>query len=221
MVVNCEHVWSEVSNYLDDAVTPELRAAMEEHLRGCKHCAAVMAGTRNVIQLYGDHRLLEMPDGFSERMEQRLKTRLKTGLKTRLSGPVEPMLGQKRRTPASEINPVWTRRGFLGWIGAAAATVLLAGIFEMNKSSNSSQTSLQSQHAQPATGVPPDMVVVVATAGKIFHRPGCKFIFDKNNDKDNTKTMTAREAMRAGFTPCIRCMKQYLIQGVASPSPSV
>ncbi len=206
MVVNCEHVWSEISNYLDDEVTPELRAAMEEHLLGCTHCAAVMAGTRNVIQLYGDQRLLEMPGGFSERMEQRLKTRL--------SGPMEPMLVQKHKAPASEINPVWTRRGFLGWMGAAAATVLLAGIFEMNKSSNSTQTSLRSQHAQPATGIPPDMAVVVSMAGKIFHRPGCKFIFEKDNDndKDNTKTLTAREAMRAGFTPCIRCMKQYLIR---------
>jgi anti-sigma factor RsiW len=209
MVVNCEHVWSEVSNYLDDEVTPELRAAMEEHLRTCKHCAAVMAGTSNVIQLYGDQRLLEMPDGFSERLEQRLKTRL--------SGPTEPMLVQQRRTPASEINLAWTRRGFLGWIGAAAATVLLAGIFEMNKSSNSRQTSLLSEHAQPATGVPPDMAVVVSTAGKIFHRPGCTFILDK----DKTQTMTAREAIRAGFTPCIRCMKKYLIQGVAPPSESV
>ena len=208
MVVNCEHVWSEVSNYLDDEVAPELRAAMEEHLRGCKHCTAVMDGTRNVLQLYGDQRLLEVPGGFSERMEQRLKSGL--------SGPMEPMLVQKRKTPASEINPVWTRRGFLGWIGAAAATVLLAGIFEMNKSSNSRQTSLQSEHAQPATGVPPDMAVVVSIAGKIFHRPGCKFILDK----DNTQTMTASEAMRAGFTPCIRCMKQYLIQGVAPPSES-
>ncbi len=200
MVVNCEHVWSEVSNYLDDEVTPELRAAMEEHLRGCKHCSAVIAGTRNVIQLYGDQRLLEVPGGFSERMEQRLKTRL--------SVPMEPMLAHKRKTPASEINLAWTRRGFLGWIGAAAATVLLAGIFEMNKSSNSTQTSLRSQHAQPATGVPPDMVVVVSTAGKIFHRPGCKFILDH----DNTQTMPASEALRAGFTPCIRCMKKYLIR---------
>ena len=206
--MNCEHVWSEASNYLDGEVTPELRAAMEEHLRGCKHCTAVMDGTRNVLRLYGNQRLLEVPAGFSERLEQRLKTGL--------SGPMQPMLAQKRKLPASEIDPAWTRRGFLGWIGAAAATVLLAGIFEMNKASNSSQTSVRSQHAQPAADVPPDMLVVVSTEGKIFHRPGCKFILDK----ENTKTLTASEAMRAGFTPCIRCMKQYLTLGVAPPSES-
>ena len=31
MVVNCEHVWREVSNYLDGEVAPDLRAAMDEH----------------------------------------------------------------------------------------------------------------------------------------------------------------------------------------------
>ena len=28
MVVNCEHVWSEISNYVDGEVDPALRAAM-------------------------------------------------------------------------------------------------------------------------------------------------------------------------------------------------
>ena len=31
MVVSCEQVWQEISNYLDGDVSPELRAAMEEH----------------------------------------------------------------------------------------------------------------------------------------------------------------------------------------------
>ena len=46
MVVNCEEVWREVSNYLDGDVDPTLRVAIEEHVRGCKHCTAVVHGTR-------------------------------------------------------------------------------------------------------------------------------------------------------------------------------
>ena len=61
MVVNCEEVWREISNYLDGGIEPDLRLAIEEHIRGCRHCAAVLDGTRNVVQLYGDERMLEVP----------------------------------------------------------------------------------------------------------------------------------------------------------------
>ncbi len=214
LVVNCEHVWSEVSNYLDGDVGPELRAAIEEHLRDCRHCTAVVDGARNVIQLYGDERLLEVPSGFSQRMEQRLNASLPGSVQPK---SVQPSSVEKRNAPNSAPNMAWTRRGFLGWASAAAAAVLLAGIFEISKSSNSSQVALRSQHAQPGAGVPPDMIVVVSVGGKIFHRPGCEFILDK----DHTETLTARNAVREGFSPCIRCMKRYLIQGVAVSSPSV
>ena len=43
---------------------PKLRAAMDAHFRACKHCTAVLEGTRNVIQLYGDERMIELPAGF-------------------------------------------------------------------------------------------------------------------------------------------------------------
>ena len=40
MVVTCEQVWREVSNYHDGEVSLDLRAAMEEHFRGCQKCSA-------------------------------------------------------------------------------------------------------------------------------------------------------------------------------------
>jgi len=51
MVVSCEEVWREISNYLEGEVDPGLCAAIQEHFRGCKHCTAVLDGTRNVIEL--------------------------------------------------------------------------------------------------------------------------------------------------------------------------
>src|SRR5260370_37091737 len=72
MVVNCEHVWREVSNYLEGEVDPGLRSAMDEHIRTCTRCKAVTGGTRNVIVLYGDERMLDVPSGFSRRLEKRL-----------------------------------------------------------------------------------------------------------------------------------------------------
>src|SRR5579862_10018652 len=70
--VNCEQVWREISNYIDEDVDTPRRTAMDEHFRTCKRCASVLAGTRNVVQLYGDERMLEVPAGFSQRLEKRL-----------------------------------------------------------------------------------------------------------------------------------------------------
>ena len=45
---------------------------MEAHFAQCKHCTAVLDGARNVVQLYGDDRLFELPAGFSRRLQRRL-----------------------------------------------------------------------------------------------------------------------------------------------------
>ena len=185
MVVNCEHVWREVSNYLDGEADAELRAAIEEHLRGCKHCTAVVDGMRNVVQLYGDERMMEVPLGFSRRLHQRLE-------------------GDMSRS----------RRTFLGWAVAAAASIFIAGGIEIARSSVFSRPSLRSQHGRASNRVPPDMMVIVADDGKTFHVAGCPFI----HDKARLRTIPAYEAEQQGYAPCVRCMKQYL-DATASSHP--
>jgi len=177
MVVRCEDVWREVSNYLDGEVDAGLRAAIEEHVRGCQRCTAVVDGTRNVIQIYGDERMIEVPTGFSRRLHQRLEGNL--------SG---------------------SRRSFFGWLVAAAAAVLVAGTFEVARSSVFGRPSLRSEHARASDHVPPDMMVVVAEDGKIFHVAGCEFI----HDAGGLRTISARDAEQQGYAPCVRCMKKYL-----------
>jgi hypothetical protein len=177
MIVNCEHVWREVSNYLDGEAGAELRAAIEEHLRGCKHCTAVVDGMRNVVQLYGDERMMEVPLGFSRRLHQRLE-------------------GDMSRS----------RRTFLGWAAAAAASIFIAGGIEVARSSVFSRPGLRSEHGRASNRVPPDMMVIVAEDGKTFHVAGCPFI----HDKARLRTIPAYEAEQQGYAPCVRCMKKYL-----------
>lgn len=184
MVVNCEQVWQEISNYLEDDVDPNLRAALEVHFRECDRCRSVLEGTRNVVQLYGDDRMIDVPLGFSYRLQRRLE---------------------------ESIQP--TRRRFLGWMVAAAAAVVVAGSFELSRSSVFRQPELRSKHAQPGNGVPPDMMVVVSSDAKIFHASGCPFI----HDKAHVRTIVAREALKEGYVPCVRCMKKYLQADLASP----
>jgi predicted anti-sigma-YlaC factor YlaD len=74
--ISCEEVWREISNSLEGETSGELRARMKEHFKGCKHCTAVLDGTRNVVQLVGDARAFELPAGLSDRLYQKLDRKL-------------------------------------------------------------------------------------------------------------------------------------------------
>jgi len=151
MVVTCEEVWREISNYLDGEVAPAFRTAIDTHLQGCQRCQAVLNGTRNVIGLFGEENMIQPPLGYSQRLRRRL----------------EQSLPGKRGTA-------------FGWLVAAVATVLLVGSFEVANSSSFFHPTPRSKLAQPATSsVPPEMMVVVSDEGKTFHAPGCTFLHDK------------------------------------------
>ena len=77
--ISCEEVWREISNYVDGEISGEMRARMEEHFRGCKHCTAVLDGTRNVVQLVGDATAFGVPAGFSNRLYRKLNRKLGKG----------------------------------------------------------------------------------------------------------------------------------------------
>jgi predicted anti-sigma-YlaC factor YlaD len=177
MVVSCEHVWREVSNYLDHEVDAALRSAIEEHLRSCKHCTAVVDGTRNVITLYGDDRLFPLPKGFSERLERRIR--------------------QQVQIP---------RGNWSVWMMSAAAAALLALAFMVGHSVQA--PDLRTRHSQPSAAVPGDMMVAVNTAGKTFHKRDCPFLHEEAGGE--VRLMAAAEAIREGYAPCPRCMREYL-----------
>jgi Putative zinc-finger len=180
ITMNCEQVWREISNYIDGDVDPGLRSSMDEHFRTCQKCASVLVGTRNVVALYGDERMLEAPAGFGRRLEKRLAKK-----------------AQGSRWAS------WT-----AWLVPVAAMVLVAGTLMLT---SSSRNPMKSQHAEQAKDIPRDMVVVVSSGAKLFHVPGCEFIHDKASER----TLTAKEAMREGYVPCPRCLRQYLKTGLA------
>jgi anti-sigma factor RsiW len=76
--ISCVEVWQEVSNYIDGTVDPALRQRMEQHFKGCEHCAAVVDGTRNVVRLVGDGRVFDLPAGFGERLKVLLASKLRS-----------------------------------------------------------------------------------------------------------------------------------------------
>lgn len=177
--LSCEQVWREISNYLEGDVDAGLRSAMDEHFRTCKKCVSVLEGTRNVIQLFGDERMIEVPSGYGKRLERRLER----SARARGRG--------------------WST--WSAWLVPVAALLLIAGGVRV-ASSLAVPRPLLSEHAQPGREIPGDLLVVVSAGAKDFHAAGCDFIHNKNEER----TLTAREAIEQGYVPCVRCMRKYL-----------
>ena len=75
--ISCSEVWREISNYIDDAIVDaELRARMEAHFKVCKHCTAVLDGTRNVVKLVADEAEFEVPAEYGSRLYSKLNASL-------------------------------------------------------------------------------------------------------------------------------------------------
>jgi hypothetical protein len=164
--VNCEQVYREISNYLEGDVDPALRSAMDQHFRTCKRCSSVLEGTRNVIRLYGDERMIVVPAGFGRRLERRLAQNVRT---------------------AHNRWSVWST-----WLVPVAALALFVGGLRFANSLTITP-SLKSEHAQPGNGIPSEMFVVVTADAKIFHVAGCDFIHNKNTERTLTAKQAMQE----------------------------
>jgi len=175
-MLNCEQVRHEISNYVDGELDAALRSSMDEHFRTCQRCASVLAGTRNVVQLYGDERMLEVPAGFGSRLEKRLSKDVAV----------------KGRGWSS-----WS-----AWLVPVAALVLIAGGVLLTNSLTHGRF-IKSYHAEPGNNIPPDLVVVVSDGSKVFHVPGCPFIHDKASERTMTAKEAMQDGY-VPCTRCLR-----------------
>lgn len=71
--IGCTEVRRLLVDYMEADLTPEMRARIDRHLRGCRHCTAIYDGARNVVRLVGDEKAIALPMGFSQRLYERLK----------------------------------------------------------------------------------------------------------------------------------------------------
>ncbi len=178
--ISCEEVWRELSNYIDGDIDPGLRAEMEAHFKQCKHCAALLDGTRNVVELVGDDRAFALPAGFSRRLEARLAKQISA--------------------TAPSASPAISAR--LWWASGLAACFILAS-FALFHARERAAPSLKSRHSQPAVKLVASMVAV-GENGKTFHVPGCPYL------RGRVRLITMEAAVRSGFVPCIHCERKLL-----------
>jgi RNA polymerase sigma-70 factor, ECF subfamily len=59
--ISCRHVTRQLSAYIDNQLTPELRAKIDEHLRLCDRCSIVLDTTRKLLYVAGDEKVFEVP----------------------------------------------------------------------------------------------------------------------------------------------------------------
>jgi Putative zinc-finger len=149
MVVKCEDVWREISNYFEEDLDPALKLAMDEHFAQCAQCESVREGMRNVIELYGDKAMFPLPAGFYPRLHDRLADQVE---------------GRKI-----------SRRA---WLGSVAVTGALAATAVFATALDGFVPQLRSEMSQPARRLPQRLVAIV-DAGKKFHVPGCPFMHGK------------------------------------------
>ncbi len=80
MVLECKHVWNQISGYLDGTLDPKVLREVQLHLEHCEICSAVLDSTRNILILTADDRTFELPVGFSDRLHARLDQAFLNGL---------------------------------------------------------------------------------------------------------------------------------------------
>jgi anti-sigma factor RsiW len=179
MGITCEEVWRDISDYVDDELDEKQRAALEEHFAQCRHCAAVLEGTCNIIRLYRDERVLAPPTGFHDRLRARLNQR-----------------------PEERIHR--SRRAVLAWALAAAAAVPLGFALFSAKQIISPRLGHKSPSDSPDSPGRAGLVAVSGNADeKHFHIPSCPYLHGK------PRFLTVEEAIREGYWPCAICIGKH------------
>lgn len=77
--MTCTEFLALLDDLIDDTASRDLRADLQEHVRGCEHCEVTLSTTRKTIQIYRSHQLYEMPAGLRERLHAAIMARCKKG----------------------------------------------------------------------------------------------------------------------------------------------
>jgi len=98
-----------------------------------------------------------------------------------------------------------TQRGSgYGWLVAVASVALVAGSLVLAWRAHPPRA--KSVMAQRGREIPADLQVIVSEHSRLFHIKGCTLV----HQTDNPRMMTASQAIREGYVPCVRCLGQYV-----------
>ena len=75
--MTCKDAIAVLADYLESALSPELVAKLEEHLRECAPCRAYLATYRKTKSLAADAGRVEMPEEMKTRLREFLLAQLR------------------------------------------------------------------------------------------------------------------------------------------------
>ena len=77
--MTCTEFLALLDDLIYDSVTTEMRADLQQHLRGCEHCEVTLSTTRKTIEIYRSNEIYDMPAGVRERLHAAIMARCKKG----------------------------------------------------------------------------------------------------------------------------------------------
>jgi Putative zinc-finger len=77
--VTCTEFLAMLDDMIDNTVSREMRADLQEHLKGCDHCEVTLNTTRKTIEIYRSHEIYEMPTTLRDRLHKAIMERCKKG----------------------------------------------------------------------------------------------------------------------------------------------
>jgi anti-sigma factor (TIGR02949 family) len=78
-MLNCRQVMTELSDYLDGEISPELKQALDDHLAKCSRCSLVYSTTRNTLKIVTESGAFELPPPVSARLRDKLRALFASG----------------------------------------------------------------------------------------------------------------------------------------------
>lgn len=73
--MNCTDFLSQLTDYFDGQISPELLEEVRAHLSGCKHCEIVLNTTRKTIEVYRGNEVYELSDDLREQLHSAIMAR--------------------------------------------------------------------------------------------------------------------------------------------------
>ena len=73
----CQDVQAEISNYLDDDLSPDLRRTLEAHLTTCRTCQILLDSVRKTLRIVTDSGSFELPLEKASPLVERIMARVR------------------------------------------------------------------------------------------------------------------------------------------------
>jgi hypothetical protein len=77
--VTCAEFLAMLDELIDNTVPAEVRALLEEHMRGCERCTVTLSTTRKTILIYQSNEIYDLPPSLRERLHKAIMDRCRKG----------------------------------------------------------------------------------------------------------------------------------------------